>query len=154
MIFKYLFIILVRINIGNYLYIFIVAPQQAIQQRLSLWSTYGIHAFNNKFFWYPIAAIEGSSAKWPKHWSKHNMIDNTMFRRARIVRIEGMVNPMATVQWSDGDHPTALRLVKLNLNWWLHPWRAVVIWIREYRRFVKKEINIGSYMRTRSLTHL
>ena len=40
-----------------------VAPQQAIQQRLSLWSTYGIHAFNNKFFWYPIAAIEGSSAK-------------------------------------------------------------------------------------------
>ena len=41
------------------------------------------------------------------------MTDNTMFRRARIVRIEGMVNPMATVQWSDGDHPTALRLVNI-----------------------------------------
>ena len=41
------------------------------------------------------------------------MADNTMFRRAKIVRIEGMVNPMATVQWSDGDHPTELRLVNI-----------------------------------------
>ena len=41
------------------------------------------------------------------------MVDNTMFRRAKIVRIEGMVNPMATVQWSDGDHPTELRLVNI-----------------------------------------
>jgi hypothetical protein len=88
-------------------------PAPALKQRHALWDTYGVNAFKNKFIWFPLAAVDGSTAKWPKHWQKHYLADSAMFRRAKIVKIAGIANPIATVKWSDGDRPTELRLVNI-----------------------------------------
>ena len=51
----------------------------------------------------------GSSAKWKQHY----LVDTTMFRHAKILRIGGFINPMATIRWSDGDPQSVLPLVNI-----------------------------------------